>query len=589
MLLNALLPPGLVQDRTYIILESNTAIALSVMVNVLILVQPVFMLHVYDYVLPSQNVGTLVLLSGMALFVVCASALMDYLRSRVLIDIGRELDVQLRDRVFLGAFERSVATRRFLRAEFVSDLETVRGFISGPSAVSLMDLPWTPIYIVCLFVLSPWLGLVSLVVALIVLAIGLLNERTLKPMVERATIAAHANARLADDVLQSAPASQAMGFTRALLARWSITARYAGRLTEHLTIENARASAIVRGIRLALQIVSLALAAYLVLMGKLTSGSIVAASLIGARAVGPVEACITGWRRFLAARLAMQNLQDMAFEADRLDTHPTALPAPEGAISVEGVSLANNERRIIILNNISFATPAGAFVGIIGPSGSGKTSLLHVIAGAAHASGGSVRIDGSDLTMWRPETLGKYIGFLPQTVQLHRGTVAENIRRFGPVDDEGVVAAAKLAGAHAMVLGMPQGYDTDIAEGGAVLSGGQRQRLGLARSGLWRPQDPAAGRADRAPGQRVRRTVLENDASDAQRQEDHLPGGSPSVLCGEGRFHRPDRRGPASPVRLGGRHSAGRGARRPHRPEGVVAWRRRTDTKPGPSKRSTTS
>ncbi len=482
MVLTSLLPAGLLKDTRLVRREWSTALGLSIMVNILILVQPVFMLHVYDYVLPSQSQVTLLLLTGMALFVVCASALMDYLRSRVLIDIGREIDVQLRERAFKGAFAQAVNSRRFLRAAFVNDLETVRGFISGPSAVALMDLPWMPLYILALFVLSPWLGLLSLTVGLIVLAIGIFNERHMKPMVERSTLASQNGARLADDVLQSAPASQSMGFTGALLDRWVFAARYAGRLGEAVAIEGARSSAFVRSLRLSLQIMALALAAWLVLEQKLTSGSIVAASLIGARAVGPIEACISGWRRFVAARIALNSLQAFAFSADAADARPTALPAPQGSISLQGVSFADSERRVVILNNVTFNAPAGAMIGVVGKSGSGKTSLLHLIAGAAPASAGTIRIDGAEIGQWRRDMLGPHIGFLPQTTLLHRGTVAENIRRFGPVDDEGVLKAAKLSGAHPMILELPDGYDTDIGEGGGTLSGGQKQRLGLARA-----------------------------------------------------------------------------------------------------------
>ena len=480
--MTSILPSGLLKDTRLIRREWSTALGLSVMVNILVLVQPVFMLHVYDYVLPSQSQVTLLLLTGMALFVVCASALMDYLRSRVLIDIGRELDVQIRERAFKGAFAQAVNSRKFLRAAFVNDLETLRGFISGPSAVALMDLPWMPLYILALFILSPWLGLLSLTVGLMVLAIGIFNERRMKPMVERSTMASQNGVRLADDVLQSAPASQSMGFTNALLERWVFAARYAGRLGESAAIDGAGASAFVKSLRLSLQILSLALAAWLVLEQKLTSGSIVAASLIGARAVGPIEACISGWRRFVAARVALTSLERLVFVADKTTQELTTLPDPVGAIGLDGVGVVDSDRRTVVLNNVSFLAPAGSLVGIIGPSGSGKTTLLNLIAGAAPLSGGTIRLDGADIGQWRRERLGPHIGFLPQQVLLHTGTVAENIRRFGPADDDGVLRAAMLSGAHAMILDLPQGYDTPLVEGGAPLSGGQKQRLGLARA-----------------------------------------------------------------------------------------------------------
>jgi ABC-type protease/lipase transport system fused ATPase/permease subunit len=247
-------------------------------------------------------------------------------------------------------------------------------------------------------------------------------------------------------------------------------------------VDNAKAAATVRSVRLSLQILSLALAAWLVLEQKLSSGGIVAASIIGARAVGPIESCITGWRRFLAARLSLQTLEELAFAADRLEAHRLTLPAPSGAIAMQGVSLVEPDRRAAILSNISFASPAGAFIGVVGRSGSGKSSLLNLLAGAMRPSAGSIRIDGADLDQWRREALGPSIGFLPQSILLHRGTVAENIRRFGEPDDEGVIRAAKLCGAHAMILNLPFGYDTEIGDEGGALSGGQKQRLALARA-----------------------------------------------------------------------------------------------------------
>ncbi|RYG87673.1 MAG: hypothetical protein EON58_20540, partial [Alphaproteobacteria bacterium] len=335
MLFNSLFPPGLLRDRRLIRREWMTAIALSVMVNLLVLIQPVFMLHVYDYVLPSQSRITLLLLTVIALFVVIMSSIMDYMRSRLLIDMSREIDMQMRDRAFEGAFEQAVRTRRFSRAAFVQDLETLRAFVSGPSASALMDLPWTPFYIVALFLLSPWLAALALLVTAGVIAIALTNERALKPLIERANHAGQVSARLADDMLQSASASHSMGFTRFLLNRWTAAMRYAARLGEKVALENTKASSLARAIRMAMQIMSLALAAYLVLEQKMTGGSIVAASLIGARAVGPIENVITGWRRLAAARMSLQALQTMVFKVDSDSHQVTKLPAPEGALALE--------------------------------------------------------------------------------------------------------------------------------------------------------------------------------------------------------------------------------------------------------------
>jgi PrtD family type I secretion system ABC transporter len=482
VLLNALLPAGLIKDARLIRRQWQTAIFLSVVVNVLVLVQPLFMLHVYDYVLPSQSVSTLFFLTIIAIFVVAAASVLDYLRSRVLIDLGREIDLEVRERAFRGAFEQGIATRRFSRASFVADLESLRSFISGPSAVALIDLPWTPIYIIALFMLSMWLGILALVATFVVLGIVLINERSMNPVLSRATKASQVSARLADDVLLSSPASQSMGFTDRLLMRWASAARYAGGLNESANITNSGAAGWVKFIRQGLQILSLAVAAILVLQQKMTPGSIVAASIIGARAVGPLESCVAAWRRFLSVRIALKTLEDQVFLADTLEANRTTLPPPTGEIAAQNITITDVERRQYILQGINFQVPAGSYVGIIGRSGSGKSTLLQALAGALHPTAGAVRFDGADAAHWRRADLGPHIGFLPQSVQLHRGTVAENIRRFGPVDDEATLAAAQLSGAHEMIVGLPDGYNSDIGEQGSLLSGGMQQRIGLARA-----------------------------------------------------------------------------------------------------------
>jgi PrtD family type I secretion system ABC transporter len=482
MLLNQVLPDDLIPDRRVVKRLWTTAMAVSVLNNLLILVQPLFMLHVYDYVLPSRSHATLIFLTLIAVVVVGAIALLDYIRSRLLLDIGRNIDLQLRRRVFLGAFATAADQRRPTRSLFTSDLETVRSFFAGSNATSLMDLPWIPIFIAALFLLSPWLGVLAIVSVIVVGLLGWLNDRKSTPMLKRNTQASQASAQMADDILASAGTARAMGYVGSLLNRWSATARATSGYYEDAAVVNARSGAAIRGFRLAVQILTLALSAYLVLEGQMTSGTIVAASIIGARAVGPIEVASGAWKRLVQVRLSTASLVGLLARADAAEAARLRLPAPAGRIEAQSVSMGDPITRTYALQNISVTIPEGSFVGVIGPSGAGKSTLLDVLSGAIPPMSGEVRIDGADYRQWNPEDLGRHFGYLPQQATLNRGTVRENIARFGTHIDEDVVEAAQKAQAHDMILGLPNGYDTDVGEAGTRLSGGQRQRIALARA-----------------------------------------------------------------------------------------------------------
>jgi PrtD family type I secretion system ABC transporter len=466
----------------------TAAVVVSFMTNLLALVQPVFMLHVYDYVLSSQSRSTLFWLLVIALFLIAVLSALDFLRGRIMAEVALEADRQVRERAFLGAYERALTQRQFGRSSFSGDLDTVRAFVTGPGATALMDLPWTPIFIIVLFMLSPLLGWISIGFSVMVGVAVLANQGAGRKLARQGIAQNMRASRISEDIFQAADAVESMGFARNALNRWAGASRKAAEINNIAAARSGVTTSAVKGLRISLQILSLGVAAWLVLDGKVTAGAMFASSIIGARALGPVDQCVSAWRSMQQARLSWANLSELVREHDSKTVERTELPPPAGAIKVEGVAVANGAKTLALIQGVSFETPAGAFVGVVGPSGSGKTTLARAIAGAVPVAQGAVRIDGADTRQWQREKLGKHIGYVPQSVHLMHGTVAEQIRRFGPPDDEGVVEAAKRAGAHDMIIKLPRGYDSEVGDAGGFLSGGQRARLGLARALYGDPQ-----------------------------------------------------------------------------------------------------
>lgn len=464
------------------------AVIVSFMTNILALVQPVFMLHVYDFVLPSQSTITLFWLIVIAMFLILVLSCLDFLRGRLMAQTALEIDRQVREKAFLGAYNRSIAQRQFGRSSFSGDLDTVRGFLTGPGATALMDLPWTPIFIIVLFMLSPLLGMISILFSVLVGVVVLATQRSAARL-NKQIIAQNVRAtRMAEDIFQAADAVESMGFSRNALGRWAAASRAAAETNNVAAARGGITTSSVKGLRISLQILSLAVAAWLVIDQKVTAGAMFASSIIGARALGPIDQVVSAWRSMQQAKSAWANLAELVREHDAQQFERTELPAPTGALRVESLTVTNGARTAALISGVSFETDKASFIGVVGPSGSGKTTLARAIAGAVPIGGGAVRIDGADTRQWAREKLGRHIGYLPQTVHLMHGSVAEQIRRFGPQDDDGVIEAAKRAGAHDMITKLSRGYDSEVGDGGSMLSGGQRARLGLARALYGDPQ-----------------------------------------------------------------------------------------------------
>jgi ATP-binding cassette subfamily C exporter for protease/lipase len=453
----------------------------SFAINILLLVPALYMLQIYDRVLSSRSHLTLLMLTLMVIGLYVLEAALELVRSRVIVRTSAALDLQLSSRVFDASFRQYLRARDANPAQAFSDLATVRQFLTGQGLFAFFDSPWTPLYLGVIFVIHPWLGVFALVAALVLLAMAWLNERLTSPHLAGAGAAASAASQYAANNLRNAEAIEAMGMLARVRERWF--ARQARFLTLQARASDAAAAvgASSRFFRLASQSGILGLGALLAIDGQVSPGGMVAASILLGRALSPVELAISTWRGFVSARGAYARL------ASLLAAHPRgvarlALPRPQGNVTIQNLVLGAPGRAEPILKGIQLAANAGTLTAVVGPSAAGKSTLARALVGVWTPTSGSVRLDGAEIHQWDREQLGPWIGYLPQDVELFEGTIAENIARFGTLDSDRVVLAARRAGVHDLVLHLPQGYETPIGEGGVALSGGQRQRIALARA-----------------------------------------------------------------------------------------------------------
>ena len=456
---------------------------MSCMINLLYLTGSLFMLEVYDRVLPSRSVPTLVGLAILAGGLYVAQGVLDLLRSRILGRIGTALDESLNSRVF-DAIVRLPLTvgGRNEGVQPLRDLDNVRSFLSSMGPSAFFDLPWLPFYLAICFAFHVMIGLTALVGAIILVSLTVVTEflsRT--PAREAMGLAARRN-DLAATSRRNAEVLVAMGMSGRLNARWSAA-------NEKYLAGNQRASdvagglgAIAKVMRMMLQSAVLAVGAYLVIHQEATAGIIIAGSILSARALAPVDLAIAHWKGFVAARQSWDRLNRL-LESLPAQAAQTLLQNPSSRLSVEAVSIAPPGEQKIVVQDVTFALDAGNGVGVIGPSGSGKSSLARALVGVWQPFRGKVRLDGAALDQWSSDVRGRHVGYLPQDVELFAGSVAQNICRFDPdANSEGIIAAAKEAGVHQMIIKMRDGYDTQIGEQGAALSAGQAQRVALARA-----------------------------------------------------------------------------------------------------------
>ncbi len=459
----------------------GTAGAFSLAINLLYLAGPLYMLQVYDRVVPSSSTMTLIMLTLVLLLSYLALAGLDAMRARVLTRASLRLDDRIAPRILSEIVDHPTAAAG-ARSQLLRDFDTFRQFISGSGVHALFDLPWAPIYIGVIFLLHWTLGAFALACGAVLVLMALLNEWLVRGPLTEANEAANRNYSFTEMSLRNVEVLRAMGMKDGLLRRWS---RDRQRLLERQTVASDRAAttqSMVRFLRLSMQSVILGLGAYLVIERSATGGTIFAASLLLGRALQPVEQITGVWRSLVSVRSALGRLRKLfAGASDRVVR--LELPRPAGHLQVEGLSYAPSGAAKPLLRGVSFDLKPGEVLGVIGASGAGKSTLARHLVGVLAPGAGAVRLDGAMVHDWaQTGGLGRHVGYLPQDIELFADTVANNINRFQPGDDPATLRAANLAGVHELILRLPQGYDTQIGEGGAVLSGGMRQRLALARA-----------------------------------------------------------------------------------------------------------
>lgn len=452
----------------------------SFFINVLTLTSSIYMMQVYDRVLASRSGPTLLYLTLFAGACLATLAALEVVRSRLLVRLGARFDAQLSGLVFM----RTLTGGR--TGQGLRDLDQLRGFLTGQHILSLLDAPWMPIYIGLVYLLHPWLGHVALAGGVLLFLLALWNERDTREPLGEAGKQMAVGTQFAEISARNAEAIRAMGMLPGLTALWRKRHDLGIGLQGVASDRAANVAAVAKALRFFLQIAILGVGAWLVIQQECTGGVMIASSIIMGRGLAPVEAAIGGWRGFLQARESYGRLLK-GFGNDAADTQTMALPKPEGKLVFETVSGGPPDLRKFTVSNLSFTLEAGHVLGITGPSAAGKSTLARLAVGVWRPGAGVVRLDGVNVADWNREDVGPHIGYLPQDIELFPGTVAENIARFGAVDPDKVVDAAQLAGAHQVILELPQGYDTPIGPAGVNLSGGQRQRIGLARAFYGRP------------------------------------------------------------------------------------------------------
>ena len=462
--------------------------ALSAVVNLLMLAGPLYMLQVYDRVLSSRSVPTLVALSIFLVGAYLFQAALDIIRARIVVRAAALLDWHLDTIVHNAVIQLAVRSRTPGDAhQPVRDLDTVRGFLTGSGPTAISDLPWIPIFLFVCYLIHPWLGVASLAGAIILVTLTLMTERASRTLARTAAQDTGTRAAAVEADRRNSESVIAMGMSDALSSRWKrLNTRYLAAIRSSTDVANLYGS-IARALRLLLQSAILGLGAYLVIKQELSAGAMIAASIMMGRALAPIDSAIANWRMFVAARQSWRRLTEVLGRLPT-DRTTTELPKPVHNFDAEQVIVVAPGATAPIVANVSFRLTAGEAVGIIGPSGAGKTSLVRTLVGIWPPAKGAVRLDGAAINQWDQTLLGRHIGYVAQRVELFNGTISENISRMAAEpDSEAVLEAARDAGAHDMILRLPSGYDTVIGDSGTILSGGQQQRIAFARALYGRP------------------------------------------------------------------------------------------------------
>lgn len=453
----------------------------SLVSNLLFLSYPLYTTQVYSRVLTSQSGSTLIVLTLGIAFVFLVSSAIDHLRDQVLAGFGVVFDQQVAAQVFAALFD-AVVRRQDTRAQALRDLDVLRQTVSGPAIGALFDLPWMPLFMLVLFIADPWIGLATLVGMVVLGILAFLQERATHAALKTATSAAIQSYGYTDSALRNGEIVRALGMLPMLGQQWSEYRHKSLSAGLGAGETASRYQAVTRYVRMMIQVAVIAIGAYLVILRTIPSGLLFANMILAARAMAPIERLVGSWKVLFEAVQAYRRL-DRVLTGYEPPVPTTRLPVPSGNITVENVNFAPTGAPALVLTAVSFGVQAGEMVGIVGPSGAGKSTLARLLVGIWKPLNGAVRLDGADVYTWEREDFGRHVAYQPQNTELFAGTVRDNIARFrADVDDADVVRAAQLAGAHDLIVRLPNGYDTDLGEAAAMLSAGQRQRVGLART-----------------------------------------------------------------------------------------------------------
>lgn len=482
----------------------------SFFLNLLYLVTPLYMMQVYDRVLASGSRPTLFYLTVIAILALIVFGALEALRTSTLARAGQWFNERLSAPALRSSVEAATASGQS-RLEALRDVAQIQGFVGGAAINPFFDAPWTPIFVAVIWLLHPWLGVLAVLVGLVLFGLAILNEALTREPLREANAASSAVLRDGARLIEQSETVQAMGMLSALEARWTRSNAAAQSRQTVATEIGGTLQGASRFVRMAAQIAVLGLGALLVLLGEMSAGSMIAASILLGRALAPVEQLIGTWRSFIGARMGYQRLQKLFTETPPRKA-AMELPAARGALSVEDLYVRAPGTETLLLKGLSFAVEPGEVVAVIGPSAAGKSTMCRAILGTMPAFRGTVRLDGADIGHWPREQFGQAIGYLSQSVELFDGSVRDNIARMAECEDADVTRAAQSAGVHEMVLRLPAGYDTPIGPGGVNLSAGQRQRIGLARAIFGHPRlvllDEPNSNLDQTGEQALMRSIL---------------------------------------------------------------------------------
>jgi ATP-binding cassette subfamily C protein EexD len=475
-------PRSELAEAIYICRDSfKSAAFFSLFINMLMLFPSIYMMQVYDRVLGSNSISTLLMLTLLAVMLFAMLGALEWIRSQVLIRVSTRFDLLLNERLYRVLFKQALVSGGKSSTQPLNDLLALRQFLTGQGLFAFFDAPWLPIYVVLLFLFNPAFGYVAIVSVVVLIFLAIWNERATHDNLEQANQLSVESSNATARNLRNAEVVHALGMLPSLMARWKEKQQKLIILQALSSEKGGLISALSKTYRVTIQSLILGLGAWLAINKQISPGMMIGGSILLGRALAPIDLMIGSWKQFLTARTAYARVNELLAhfpaEADRM-----ALPAPTGALRAEQVIVAPPGSKVAVIKGVNFAIEAGTFVALIGASASGKSTLARALLGIWPAASGAIRMDGADVMQSDRGLVGPYIGYLPQDIELFDGTIAENIARFGEVDANHVVDAAIAAGVHEMILRLPQGYDTEIGSSGGALSAGQRQRVGLARA-----------------------------------------------------------------------------------------------------------